>query len=81
MAVKRGGLGKGLDSLIPDMNVGSTASPKTEVKTKIVEKVVEKEVEKVKRYHNEGSDVTDNRCHHKAFSFAFVLLIVTQKRK
>ena len=45
MAVKRGGLGKGLDSLIPDMNVGSTASPKTEVKTKIVEKVVEKVVE------------------------------------
>ena len=28
MAVKRGGLGKGLDSLIPDMNIGSTASPK-----------------------------------------------------
>ena len=27
MAVKRGGLGKGLDSLIPDMNIGSTASP------------------------------------------------------
>ena len=45
MAVKRGGLGKGLDSLIPDMNVGSAASPKTEVKTKIVEKVVEKVVE------------------------------------
>ena len=45
MAVKRGGLGKGLDSLIPDMNVGSAAAPKTEVKTKIVEKVVEKVVE------------------------------------
>ena len=47
MAVKRGGLGKGLDSLIPDMNVGSASSPKTEVKTKIVEKVVEKVVEVV----------------------------------
>ena len=46
MVAKRGGLGKGLDSLIPDMNVGSTASPKKEVKTKIVEKVVEKVVEK-----------------------------------
>lgn len=43
MAVKRGGLGKGLDSLIPDMKVGAP-SPKTE--TKIVEKVVEKVVEK-----------------------------------
>lgn len=42
MAVKRGGLGKGLDSLIPDMNVG-TATAKTE--TKVVEKVVEKPVE------------------------------------
>lgn len=42
MAVKRGGLGKGLDSLIPDMNVSAPAS-KTE--TKIVEKVVEKPVE------------------------------------
>ena len=46
MAVKRGGLGKGLDSLIPDMNVGEPSVPKTEVKTKIVEKVVEKVVEK-----------------------------------
>lgn len=47
MAVKRGGLGKGLDSLIPDMNVGGAAiAPKAEEKTKIVEKVVEKVVEK-----------------------------------
>ena len=45
MAVKRGGLGKGLDSLIPDMNVGSSSEPKKEVKTKVVEKVVEKPVE------------------------------------
>ena len=37
MAVKRGGLGKGLDSLIPDMNVGSSSEPKKEVKTKVVE--------------------------------------------
>ena len=46
MAVKRGGLGKGLDSLIPNMNVGETSAPKTEVKTKVEEKVVEKVVEK-----------------------------------
>ena len=45
MVVKRGGLGKGLDSLIPDMNVGGTSTPKTEIKTKIVEKVVEKPIE------------------------------------
>lgn len=44
--VKRGGLGKGLDSLIPDMNAGTVQTPKAEVKTKIVEKVVEKVVEK-----------------------------------
>ena len=46
MAVKRGGLGKGLDCLIPDMNVGSSSEPKKEVKTKVVEKVIEKVVEK-----------------------------------
>lgn len=45
MAVKRGGLGKGLDSLIPNMNTGAAAAPKTETKTKIVEKVVEKPTE------------------------------------
>ncbi len=40
MAVKRGGLGKGLDSLIPE------AIKTTPENTKIVEKVVEKVVEK-----------------------------------
>ena len=40
MAVKRGGLGKGLDSLIPD-----TIKTSVPEKTKIVEKVVEKPVE------------------------------------
>lgn len=44
MAVKRGGLGKGLDSLIPDMNVGAVPS-QAEVKTKIIEKVIEKPME------------------------------------
>ena len=38
MAVKRGGLGKGLDSLIPD--TGKVAE-----KVKVVEKVVEKPIE------------------------------------
>ena len=42
MAVKRGGLGKGLDSLIPD--TGKTAEK--EKKVKVVEKVVEKVEEK-----------------------------------
>ena len=42
MAVKRGGLGKGLDSLIPD--TGKTAEK--EKKVKVVEKVVEEVVEK-----------------------------------
>ena len=42
MAVKRGGLGKGLDSLIPD--TGKTAEK--EKKVKVVEKGVEKVVEK-----------------------------------
>lgn len=42
MAVKRGGLGKGLDSLIPD--TGKTAEK--EKKVKVVERVVEKVVEK-----------------------------------
>lgn len=42
MAVKRGGLGKGLDSLIPD--TGKTAEK--EKKVKVVEKVIEKVVEK-----------------------------------
>ena len=54
MAAKRGGLGKGLDSLIPQ-NKNVQASEKTTtkkaekpvVKTEIVEKVVEKIVEKV----------------------------------
>lgn len=46
MAVKRGGLGKGLDSLIPNMNTGVKETPKTNTETKIVEKVVEKVVEK-----------------------------------
>ncbi len=44
MAVRRGGLGKGLDSLIPDMNV--TPVSNTQTKTKVIEKVVEKVVEK-----------------------------------
>ena len=61
MAVKRGGLGKGLDSLIPDMNIGSTASTKTEVKTKIVEKVVEKVVEVEKPVEIKVSKIEPNK--------------------
>ena len=46
MAVKKGGLGKGLDSLIQSSPSRPKTAPKTEVKEKIVEKVVEKVVEK-----------------------------------
>ncbi len=43
MAVKKGGLGKGLDSLIPDN--GRAAEKKNKVVEKIIEKVIEKPVE------------------------------------
>ena len=46
MAVKKGGLGKGLDSLIQSSTSRPKAAPETEVKEKIIEKVVEKVVEK-----------------------------------
>ena len=46
MAVKKGGLGKGLDSLIQPSPSRPKTAPKSEVKEKIVEKVVEKVVEK-----------------------------------
>lgn len=45
MAVRKGGLGKGLDSLIPDMNSSMNDLSKKEVQTKVVEKVVEKPAE------------------------------------
>lgn len=67
MAVKKGGLGKGLDSLIP-----STGGPKnkksntviednTPVKTEIVEKVIEKVVEKPVELKIKISEVEPNR--------------------
>ena len=48
MAVKKGGLGKGLDSLIQSSSSHQKASTRQEVKVeeKVVEKVVEKIVEK-----------------------------------
>ena len=46
MAVKKGGLGKGLDSLIQSSPSRPKTAPKPEVKEKIVEKVVEMVVEK-----------------------------------
>ena len=46
MAVKKGGLGKGLDSLFQSSPSRPKTAPKPEVKEKIVEKVVEKVVEK-----------------------------------
>lgn len=47
MAVKKGGLGKGLDSLIPSGGPKQKIPEKVEVVEKIVEKIVEKPVEKV----------------------------------
>lgn len=44
MAVKRAGLGKGLDSLIPE---GKKVAPTKKTEEKVVEKIVEKVVEKV----------------------------------
>lgn len=57
MAVKRGGLGKGLDSLIPD--TGKIAE--SEKKVKIVEKVVEKIVEKPTEVKVKINKVEPNR--------------------
>ena len=48
MAVKRGGLGKGLDSLIPD----NGKAAENEKKVKVVEKVVEKIIVE-RKYTNE----------------------------
>lgn len=61
MAVKRGGLGKGLDSLIPNMNTGVKETPKTNIETKIVEKVVEKVVEKPTEVKVKTSKIEPNK--------------------
>lgn len=45
MAVKRGGLGKGLDSLIPDNGKVSESEKKVKVVEKVIEKIVEKPTE------------------------------------
>lgn len=57
MAVKRGGLGKGLDSLIP----ANTKVPENEKKVKVVEKVVEKIVEKPTEIKVKINQVEPNR--------------------
>ena len=57
MAVKRGGLGKGLDSLIPD--TGKVAEK--EKKVKVVEKVVEMVVEKPTEIKLKINEVEPNR--------------------
>ncbi len=48
MAARRGGLGKGLDSLIPDTNLKSSTENTKKVVEKVVERVVEKPEMKVK---------------------------------
>lgn len=57
MAVKKGGLGKGLDSLIPDTGKIS----ETKEKTKVVEKVIEKIVEKPSEIKVKINSVEPNR--------------------
>ena len=57
MAVKRGGLGKGLDSLIPD----TCKVAEKEKKVKVVEKVVEKVIEKPTEIKLKINEVEPNR--------------------
>ena len=57
MAVKRGGLGKGLDSLIPD----NGKVPESGRKTKVVEKVIEKIVEKPSEVKLKINQIEPNR--------------------
>ena len=71
MAVKKGGLGKGLDSLIPSASgtkskklsntSGNTSKENVPVKTEIVEKIVEKVVEKPVELKVKLSEVEPNR--------------------
>lgn len=65
MAVKKGGLGKGLDSLIPSGNPKTRKSETPEkeisVKTEIVEKVVEKVIEKPVELKVKIGEVEPNR--------------------
>lgn len=57
MGVKRGGLGKGLDSLIPD----NGKVPESGRKTKVVEKVIEKIVEKPSEVKLRLNQIEPNR--------------------
>lgn len=57
MGVKRGGLGKGLDSLIPD----NGKVPENGRKTKVVEKVIEKIVEKPSEVKLKINQIEPNR--------------------
>ncbi len=57
MGVKRGGLGKGLDSLIPD----NGKVPESGRKTKVVEKVIEKIVEKPSEVKLKINQIEPNR--------------------
>lgn len=65
MAAKRGGLGKGLDSLIPKSDNVKKKPEKPEEKKEIIEKIVEKVVEVEKIVHAEQmvkiNDVEPNR--------------------
>ena len=81
MAVKRGGLGKGLDTLIPNMNIGESAAPKTEVKTKIVEKVVEKVVEKPIEMKVKVTKIEPNKEHPRRNFDEYALIELSESIK
>lgn len=64
MAVKKGGLGKGLDSLIPSGGQKvkkSVSTENTPVKTEVIEKIVEKVVEKPVELKVKINEVEPNR--------------------
>lgn len=61
MAVKKGGLGKGLDSLIQSNSSHQKTATKPEVKEKVIEKVVEKIVEKPVEQKLRLSQIEPNR--------------------
>ncbi len=62
MAARRGGLGRGLDTLIPE-NTKTVSSEKTKVVEKVVEKIVEKPVELKVKISKVGPNKEQPRKH------------------
>ena len=75
MAVKKGGLGKGLDSLIPSgarKNKKNIAEEKKQP-VKVVEKIVEKIVEKPVEMKMKITEVEPNREHPQQYGILHIL--------